>query len=189
MDLPVHPARTSAEEILSELRAAHRQAALYGPAPAMKLLQLFLRETPDLPPTVQAEAYELLAEAQAALQDWEACANSMAMAQRVLGLGQPWPDHGSLLGPPATAPLQPPPVVKVCHSCGADVTHKPRQKSLTTGTYLCRSCAKAQHADVDLPRQARKMPGRVVLGMVLIGLLGLVGAGFVLMAKLVSSTR
>lgn len=196
MDLPVDPVRMTVEELLFELRTAHQQAAIYGPGPAMKFLQLFLRETVDLPPVVQAEAYELLAEAQAALQDWEGCAASMAMAQRVLGLPRAWPDSrsmpGTLTAPPIfqAAEVAPaPPPVKVCQSCGADVSHKPRQKSLTTGTYLCRACAKAQHTDLDPPRLGKKKPGRIVLGMLLVGLLGLVGAGFVLMARLVSATR
>jgi tetratricopeptide (TPR) repeat protein len=72
------PVRKSVKEILDDLRAGHREAALLGPAAALKYLQRTLDAHPNYPYAVRTAAYDLLAEAQARLGEWEGCAASAA---------------------------------------------------------------------------------------------------------------
>ena len=72
--------RKSVKEILEDLRAGHREAALTGPAAALKYLQRTFAGHENLPYAVRTVAYDLLAEAQAQLGDWEGCTASVVAA-------------------------------------------------------------------------------------------------------------
>jgi hypothetical protein len=61
----------SVKEVLEDLVAGHREAAITGPAGAQKYLTRTLEGQQSLPNAVKAVAYDLLAEARAGLQDWE----------------------------------------------------------------------------------------------------------------------
>lgn len=172
MDLPVDPVRMSVAELLSELREGHREASFFGPAAAIKFLQPVLWDTVDLPPAVQAAAYELLAEAQAELQDWEGCAASMAAAQGVVARA-PAAASPSPAAPPAVrvpdlvaVPAAPPVAAprKVCRDCGRDVSHRPRQKNQATGEYLCLACLR-RHEPQPMPGQGRGGLGLLLLAL------------------------
>ena len=76
----VDPCRKSVKEILEDLRGGHREAALLGPAAAAKYLQRTLEAHQNYPSAVRTAAYDLLAEAQAQLADWEGCAASVERA-------------------------------------------------------------------------------------------------------------
>lgn len=175
MDLPVDPVRMSVAELLSELREGYREASFFGPAAAIKFLQPVLRDTVDLPAAVQAVAYELLAESQAELQDWEGCAASMAAAQRVVARAPAAPStaspiqaapqevrvpdpHPAAAAAPAVAPR------KVCRDCGRDVAHRPRQKNQATGEYLCLACL-SRHEPQPMPGQGRGGLGLLLLAL------------------------
>lgn len=72
--------RKSVKEILEDLRAGHREAALMGPAAALKYLQRAFAGHDNLPYAVRTVAYDLLAEAQAQVGDWAGCAASTEAA-------------------------------------------------------------------------------------------------------------
>ncbi len=74
------PVRKSVKEILADLREGHREAALMGPTSALKYLQRTLEAHANYPCAVRTVAYDLLAEAQAQLGDWEGCAASVQSA-------------------------------------------------------------------------------------------------------------
>lgn len=74
------PVRKSVKEILEDLRAGHREAALVGPEAALKYLRRTIEGQVNLPYAVRTVAYDLLAEAQARVGDWEGCAASVATA-------------------------------------------------------------------------------------------------------------
>ena len=72
MSKRVEPVRKTVLETLDDLRAGHREAAFGGPAQARKYLLRTLEGQQSLPNAAKALAYDLLAEACAGLQDWEA---------------------------------------------------------------------------------------------------------------------
>ena len=61
----------SVKEVLEDLLAGHREAAIAGPAGALKYLTRTLEGQHSLPNAVKAVAYDLLAESRAGVQDWE----------------------------------------------------------------------------------------------------------------------
>lgn len=74
------PVRKSVKEVLEYLVAGHRDAACAGPAAAKKYLERTIAAQVNLPYGVRTVAYDLLAEDQAQLGEWEACAASVATA-------------------------------------------------------------------------------------------------------------
>ncbi len=78
------PVRKSVKEVLEDLRSGHREASITGAASALKYLQRTLEAQASLPNAVKAVAYDLKAEAQAQVQDWEGCAESVVLALRYL---------------------------------------------------------------------------------------------------------
>ena len=67
----LEPVRKNVKEVLEDLVATHREAAIAGPASALKFLTRTLEGQQSLPNAVKAVAYDLLAEARAGVQDWE----------------------------------------------------------------------------------------------------------------------
>ena len=67
----LEPVRKNVKEILEDLVARHREAAIAGPAGALKYLNRTLEGQQSLPNAVKAVAYDLLAEARAMVQDWD----------------------------------------------------------------------------------------------------------------------
>jgi len=61
----------SVKEILEDLLSGHREAAFNGPASALKYLTRTLEGQQSLPNGVKAIAFDLMAEDQAQLQNWE----------------------------------------------------------------------------------------------------------------------
>jgi hypothetical protein len=88
------PVRKTVREILESLRDGHREAALMGPASALKYLQRTFTGQVNLPYAVRAVAYDLMAEAQAQLADWEGCAGSVMAALEHLEDAQAEFPHG-----------------------------------------------------------------------------------------------
>jgi tetratricopeptide (TPR) repeat protein len=86
--------RKSVKEILDDLRTGHREAALMGPGAALKYLQRTFAGHDNLPYAVRTVAYDLLAEAQAQLGDWEGCAASTRAALQHLADVQSEFPHG-----------------------------------------------------------------------------------------------
>ena len=74
------PVRKSVKDTLDDLLAGHREAALDGPAAAAKYLRRVFEAQVSLPLAVRPVAYDRMAEVQAQLRDWEACAESVALA-------------------------------------------------------------------------------------------------------------
>jgi hypothetical protein len=66
----IEPVRKSVKEILEDLLARHREAAIAGPGNALKYLTRTLEGQHSLPNAVKVAAYDLLAETRAQLQDW-----------------------------------------------------------------------------------------------------------------------
>jgi hypothetical protein len=66
----IEPVKKSTKEILEDLQAAHREAAIAGPGNALKYLTRTLEGQHSLPNAVKVIAYDLLAETRAQLQDW-----------------------------------------------------------------------------------------------------------------------
>lgn len=90
----VEPCRKSVKEILEDLRAGHREAALLGPEAARKYLQRTLDGHQNYPYAVRSVAYDLLAEAQAQLADWPGCAASVVRALEHLADAEAEFPHG-----------------------------------------------------------------------------------------------
>ena len=67
----LEPVKKNLKEILEDLQAGYREAAIAGPAPALKYLTRTLEGQHSLPNAAKAAAYDLLAETRAQLQDWE----------------------------------------------------------------------------------------------------------------------
>lgn len=78
------PVRKSVREILEDVLAGHREAAFSGPESALKYLRRTFEGQASLPNAVKAVAYDLLAEAQAQLGQWDACAESVDRALALL---------------------------------------------------------------------------------------------------------
>ncbi len=74
------PVRKSVKEILEDLLSGHREAAFSGPEAALKYLRRTFEGQASLPNAVKAVAYDLTAEAQAQLGQWEACLGSVDAA-------------------------------------------------------------------------------------------------------------
>ena len=66
----IEPVRKSVKEVLEDLQARHREAAIAGPVSALKYLTRTMEGQHSLPNAVKAAAYDLLAETRAQLQDW-----------------------------------------------------------------------------------------------------------------------
>ena len=79
------PVRKSVRDVLDDLVAGHRDAACAGPAAARKYLERAMAAQVNLPYAVRTVAWDLLAEAQARLGDWEACAESVTRSLAHLG--------------------------------------------------------------------------------------------------------
>jgi tetratricopeptide (TPR) repeat protein len=78
------PVRKSVKDTLDDLLSGHKEAAFSGPEAALKYLRRVFEGQVNLPLAVRPVAYDLMAEAQAQLQDWEGCAASVALALRHL---------------------------------------------------------------------------------------------------------
>lgn len=74
------PVRKSVKEILEDVLSGHREAAFNGPESALKYLRRTFEGQASLPNAVKAVAYDLMAEAQARLGQWESCAESVEAA-------------------------------------------------------------------------------------------------------------
>jgi tetratricopeptide (TPR) repeat protein len=66
----LEPVKKTLKEILEDLQAGYREAAISGPAPALKYLTRTMEGQHSLPNAAKAVAYDLLAETRAQLQDW-----------------------------------------------------------------------------------------------------------------------
>ena len=66
----LEPVKKNLKEILDDLQAGYREAAIAGPAPALKYLTRTMEGQHSLPNAAKAVAYDLLAEVRAQLQDW-----------------------------------------------------------------------------------------------------------------------
>jgi hypothetical protein len=67
----LEPVKKNTREILDDLQAGYREAAITGPAQALKYLTRTLEGQHSLPNAVKAVAFDLLAETRARLQDWD----------------------------------------------------------------------------------------------------------------------
>ena len=65
-------ARKSVKDHLEDLLKGHREAAFSGPESALKYLRRTLEGQTSLPNAVKAVAYDVVADAEAQLQNWEA---------------------------------------------------------------------------------------------------------------------
>jgi hypothetical protein len=74
------PIRKSVKDVLDDLLAGHQAAAINGPAAVVKYLRRVFEGQVSLPLAVRPVAHDRMAEAHAQLQDWEACAESVALA-------------------------------------------------------------------------------------------------------------
>jgi hypothetical protein len=74
------PVRKSVKDVLDDLLAGHRAAALNGPAAVVKYLRRVFEGQVSLPLAVRPVAHDRMAEALAQLQHWEACAESVDLA-------------------------------------------------------------------------------------------------------------
>jgi len=66
----LEPVKKTTKEVLEDLQAGYREAAIAGPLPALKYLTRTLEGQHSLPNAAKAAAYDLLAETRARLQDW-----------------------------------------------------------------------------------------------------------------------
>ena len=74
----IEPVRKSVKEVLEDLQARHREAAIAGPSSALKYLTRTLEGQHSLPNAVKAILYDLLAETRAQLQDWPGVEEAVA---------------------------------------------------------------------------------------------------------------
>jgi hypothetical protein len=74
------PVRKSVKDTLDDLLAGHREAAVSGPAAVVKYFRRVFEGQVNLPLAVRPVAHDRMAEAQAQLEDWAACAESVALA-------------------------------------------------------------------------------------------------------------
>jgi hypothetical protein len=74
------PVRKSVRNVLEDLVAGHREAAISGPESALKYLRRTLDGQANLPNAVKAVAHDLAAEAHGQVGDWQACSKSVALA-------------------------------------------------------------------------------------------------------------
>lgn len=78
------PVIKSVKQTLEDLVAGHREASHAGPAEAVKYLERVFAGQVNLPLAVRTIAYDLMADGQAQLEQWEACAESVDLALRHL---------------------------------------------------------------------------------------------------------
>jgi hypothetical protein len=74
------PVRKSVKDTLDDVLVGHREAAINGPAAVVKYFRRVFEGQVNLPLAVRPVAHDRMAEAQAQLQDWEACARSVELA-------------------------------------------------------------------------------------------------------------
>jgi triacylglycerol esterase/lipase EstA (alpha/beta hydrolase family) len=74
----LEPVRKSVKEVLEDLQARHREAAIAGASNALKYLTRTMEGQHSLPNAVKAVAYDLLAETRAQLQDWPGVEEAVA---------------------------------------------------------------------------------------------------------------
>lgn len=145
------------QETIEALQMDVHLASLAGPAGGLEFLRQRINARPPLPRAALKVAYTLMADAQARMNDWEACQASVELALALDRLPEPElsPESFDLeeedveADPPSPAPAPgaaapPAPAVKLCRQCGKDVTHKSRRKNPATGSYLCSTCYHAQ---------------------------------------------
>jgi tetratricopeptide (TPR) repeat protein len=78
------PVRKSVKDTLDDLLAGHREAEVNGPAAVVKYFRRVFQGQVNLPLAVRPVAHDRMAEVQAQLQEWEACAGSVALAIQYL---------------------------------------------------------------------------------------------------------
>lgn len=88
------PVQKSVKEVLEDIRKGYREAALLGPAAALKYLQRNFEQRNNIPYAVRTVAYDLKAECHAQMGEWEACAASVATALHHLEDAQAEFPHG-----------------------------------------------------------------------------------------------
>ncbi len=66
----LEPVKKTTKDVLEDLQAGYREAAIAGPLPALKYLTRTLEGQHSLPNAAKAAACDLLAETCARLQDW-----------------------------------------------------------------------------------------------------------------------
>ena len=66
----LEPVKKTTKDVLEDLQAGYREAAIAGPLPALKYLTRTLEGQHSLPNAAKAVTYDLLAETRARLQDW-----------------------------------------------------------------------------------------------------------------------
>ncbi len=86
--------RKSVKETLEDLRTGHREAAGNGPEAALMYLRRTFEGPVNLPNAVRSVAYDLQAEAQAQIGDWEGCTASVKAALLHLGDAEAEFPHG-----------------------------------------------------------------------------------------------
>lgn len=78
------PVRKSVKQILDDLLEGHREASLTGPAAALKYLERVVSGQVNLPMALRSVVHDRMADAQASLERWEACVESVNLAIRHL---------------------------------------------------------------------------------------------------------
>jgi hypothetical protein len=78
------PVRKSVRDVLEDIVAGHREAAICGPASALKYLRRTLEGQANLPNAAKAVVNDLLADAHGQLGSWAACAESVELVFRYL---------------------------------------------------------------------------------------------------------
>ena len=73
----LEPTKKSIPDILADLRASYREAAIIGPAAALKFLERTQDSQHSFPNAVKCFLFDLLAETRAQLGDWEGCDNAV----------------------------------------------------------------------------------------------------------------
>ncbi len=69
----IEPTKKSMPEVLADLRASYREAAIIGPEATLKFLERTFAGQHSMPNAVKCFAFDLLAECKAQLGDWEGC--------------------------------------------------------------------------------------------------------------------
>ncbi len=80
----LEPVRKSVKDVMEDLLAGHREAAIVGPESALKYLDRTLEAQASLPNGVKCVAYDLVCEACAGLGRWERSAEAADKALSLL---------------------------------------------------------------------------------------------------------
>lgn len=80
----LEPIRKSVKEVMEDLLAGHREAAIVGPESALKYLDRTFEAQASLPNGVKCVAYDLMADDCARLEKWERCAEAADKALSLL---------------------------------------------------------------------------------------------------------